>query len=168
MRRRIVDTNVAVVANGRGDGRKPISEACRAASVQFLLEVVTRDRIIVDAAGEVAREYRRHLSPKGQPGVGDRFCHLVMTQGAEKVEHIELARAADGSFADLPAPVAASTLDPSDRKFAALAARTGAAVSTSTDRGWTRHAPLLLANGLSVDFLCGCNPAAWFSDAEPT
>lgn len=167
MRRRIVDTNVAVVANGRGDGKKPISKACRTASIAFLLEVVTRDRILVDAAGEVAKEYRRHLSPKGQPGVGDRFCQLVMTQGPEKVEHIELARAPDGSYADLPAPVAASTLDQSDRKFAALAARTGAAVSTSTDRGWTRHATLLSANGLSVQFLCGCNPAGWFSDTEP-
>ena len=46
---------------------------CRLAAVEFLQEVLVRGCVVLDLAGEIEAEYHRYLSPRGQPGVGDRF-----------------------------------------------------------------------------------------------
>lgn len=71
-----MDTNVPIIANGRPDpsngGRAP-SPACRLSAIDFLEETLERRRVLLDRAGEIQSEYHRYLSPRGQPGVGDRF-----------------------------------------------------------------------------------------------
>ena len=64
-------------------------------------------------------------------------------------------------FVDFPDDPALAEFDLSDRKFAALARRSGAPVANATDGGWLQHRSALEANEISVEFVCGCDPLQW-------
>jgi hypothetical protein len=159
MKRRVVDTNVGIVANGRNTNA---TLSCRAAAVEALASIVRAGRIVVDTAGEMEDEYRRYFNPSGQPGVGDRFFQTVLTDFAGKVERVELAKRADGSFADFPEDTDLAAFDPSDRKFAAAARKAAVPVLNAVDSDWLNYHDVLLRNGIDVDFVCGSDIALWF------
>jgi hypothetical protein len=132
------------------------------AAIDFLDSLLKGGRVLLDLAGEIQAEYARHLRPAGQPGVGDRFYQAVLHSAPQRVERIVLPTAPDGSYVDYPRDPALASFDPSDRKFAALAVRAKAPVVVATDSDWiTARAPLD-AHGVSIRFLCGCDPARWF------
>lgn len=168
MKRVVVDTNVAVVANGASDPQteRAASQNCRLKAVERLLEAVRHDCVFVDLEGEIEREYRRHLSPRGQPGVGDQFYLHVLNSSPGRVERIPLPRRADGEFAALPQALAASRFDPSDRKFAALAKAARASVINAVDSDWIEHAQTLRRVAIRVENICGCERRAWFESSE--
>ncbi len=66
----VVDTNVPMVANGRTE---QASLACVSTTITKLRDIQSRHRVLVDCLGLILDEYRRHLSPRGQPGLGDAF-----------------------------------------------------------------------------------------------
>ena len=78
----VIDTNVAIVANGQTtQAGIECEEACIDA-LQRIYNVrrVTADndeeeqcRVVLDDGDEIMNEYRCHLSPSGQPGPGDAF-----------------------------------------------------------------------------------------------
>jgi hypothetical protein len=164
VKRAVVDTNVPIVANGRTDGdRSGIpSTACRLASIDFLDSLLKSGRVLLDLSGEIQAEYGRHLKPAGQPGVGDRFYQAVLNSAPQRVERINLPKAADGTFADYPVDVELATFDPSDRKFVALSRRAKAPVAVATDSDWVESKAALARNGVKIAFLCGCDTKAWF------
>lgn len=159
----VIDTNVPIVANGQADGsggRSP-SIACQDATIDFLIEVLSTGTIVLDDEGEIQSEYRRHLSPRGQPGVGDRFYLEIINSNPRIIERASLKRNADGEPAVFPTSVAPA-FDPSDRKFAALGIQENANVVVSTDSDWSIHEADLRAAGVRIEFLCGSNPLDWF------
>jgi len=158
--RRVVDTNVLVVANGRDTNA---SIQCRLAAGEALNELLRNGRIVVDEAREIQIEYRRYCEPKGQPGVGDRFYREALNNYGGKVERIPLAKRGDGSFEDFPDDPALHRFDPSDRKFAATARKSGAAVMVCIERGWLRHADAMRRHGIEIDFVCGTDPKTWIA-----
>lgn len=163
MTRWVVDTNVPIVANGRDDGIHPPSPDCQDATVRFLRRILkNKEQIILDNGGEILAEYRneRRLRSSGQPGVGDRFYHEVLLNKTQ-VERVDLPKRGDGEYRDLPQDVIDSGFDRSDRKFAALAKRESAPVVNAVDSDWLNARDLLAANGIRVEFLCGCNPDTW-------
>ena len=161
MTRWVVDANVPIVANGRDDGRRPVKPDCRSATVQFLIRIrKNKEQIILDKRGEVLAEYRRHLQPSGQPGVGDRFYHEILLNKMQ-VERVDLPKRSNGEYRDLPQDVIDSGFDRSDRKFAALAKRENAPVVNAVDSDWLAARSLLAANGVRVKFLCGCDRDSW-------
>ncbi len=160
--RRVVDTNVPIVANGRSDGPNAPTIDCRLASVSFLNKLLKNGKILLDQAGEIQEEYRTYLNPRGEPGVGDRFYLTILQSGVDKVERINLEKRADGEFCDLPQPVIDAGFDPSDRKFAALAGKEGVPIVNSTDSDWAEDLVVLNENGIKVVFLCGEDPNDWF------
>ena len=99
----VVDTNVAVVANGvptsqdGANGRAP-SIACRTASIEFLQSLLRNHKILLDNKGQIQNEYRRHLKPNGQPGTGDRFYLEVLNSHPDRVERVELPVGANGQY----------------------------------------------------------------------
>lgn len=161
----MVDTNVAIVANGRPDpsrGARAPSVACRLACVEFLGRLLTTGQVILDVAGAIQDEYRRNLRPSGQPGVGDRFYQAVLNSAPRRVVRIELPQRADGSYEDFPDVPELAAFDPSDRKFAAAARRTGVPVSVATDSDWHGFRQSLHEHGIDVAFLCGDKVTGWF------
>ena len=165
MKRCVVDTNVAIVANGRPDQNdpRPPSIACRTATVTFLSKVVNKGRVLLDSAGEIQDEYRRHLNPSGAPGVGDRFYQEVLHCSPELVERVDLPMRVDGEYEDLPQSLIDAGFDPSDRKFAALAHKEGVPVYNAIDSDWIEHAAALAAEEIQVENLCGCDSDTWFT-----
>jgi hypothetical protein len=163
MNRFVVETNVPIVANGRPDreGKIP-SIDCRIAAVRFLQELLKSGKILIDLAGEIQAEYRKHLNPNGQPAVGDRFYQAVLNSAPHLIERIELPKRYDGEYDDLPQALIDVNFDPSDRKFAALARRERAPVINATDSDWLKDRAILDANGINVEFLCGCDRTKWF------
>lgn len=160
MKRRVVDTNVGIVANGRNTNA---TLTCRAAAVEALNSILKAGRIVVDGAGEMEQEYRTYFNPSGQPGVGDRFFQAVLTDFAGKVERIDLPKRADGSFADFPEDAGLAAFDQDDRKFAAAARRANVPVLNAVDSDWLHHQEALRRNGIAVDFVCGLDIALWVS-----
>ncbi len=163
--RRVVDTNIAIVANGRTDearGSRQPSVDCRLAAVEFLDALLRHGRIVVDSDGELQSEYRRHLNPRGEPGVGDRFYREVLNR-AGRIDLFILAVRPDGSYAAFPDDPALDGFDRSDRKFAAVARLSKAPVANSVDSDWLDYRAAPAAHGIAVDVGCGCDRTAWFA-----
>lgn len=160
----VVDANVPIVANGSSieDDEGEVSIDCRLAAVEFLQHLLSTDKIVLDDAGEIQTEYRRHLNPAGQPGVGDRFLQEVLNSSPQRVLRVALPKLASGEYQSLPMAVIAAGFDPSDRKYAALAKQEQIPVANAVDSDWVHHLALLTANGIDVHFVCGCNAATWF------
>ena len=162
----VVDTNVPIVANGRPDpskgGRSP-SLTCRLAAIDFLEETLKTRQVLLDLGGEIQAEYRQHLNPHGQPGVGDRFYLQMLMSAPRHVERLELPRNEAGSYYDFPNDIALSSFDQSDRKFAALARRAHAPVANATNSDWLHHRTVLEKHGIKMLFVCGYVSQEWFA-----
>jgi len=164
MSRYVVDTNVPIVANGRpAPNDRPPSLDCRIAAVEFLQSLLRSGKVLVDQDGEIQAEYRRHLNPAGQPGVGDRFYQAVLHSAPRLIERVELPKDEGDEYADLPQALIAVNFDPSDRKFAALAKRENAPVVNATDSDWLIHIQTIKTCGVEVKFICGCDYTHWFA-----
>lgn len=165
MIRCVVDTNVAIVANGRPDSKdpRPPSVSCRIAAVTFLSELVRNGRVLLDVEGAIQAEYRNHLNPSGAPGVGDRFYQEVLHSAPKLVERVSLLKRLDGEYEDLPQALIDVGFDPSDRKFAALARKENVSVFNASDSDWVEHSITLTAEGIQVNNLCGFDTDLWFS-----
>lgn len=164
MIRCVIDTNVPVTANGRsdpGDTRMPSVE-CRIAAVTFLQNVSNRGRVLLDLAGSIQDEYRRHLNPRGQPGVDDRFYQVVLHSTPHLVERLDLPQRADGEYQHVPQSLIDAGFDPSDRKFVAMARREGVPIINATDSDWVNDAATLAAEAIEVRHLCGNDVTKWF------
>lgn len=160
-----VDTNVPIVANGRPDPTEQSARPsvdCRLKAIARLRELLARGTILLDMAGEIQKEYRRYLSPSGQPGVGDLFYREIINSAPGRVERVDLPLLPSGEYRDFPTDPALADFDRSDRKFAALSRRELVPVVTATDSDWIEHRSALEANGVQIDFVCGCDPGRWF------
>ena len=141
----VVDTNVAIVANGCATDA---DLDCQLACVEKL-ESLVNEVVAVDEKGEIMHEYRKHLS-YSKPGVGNVFYkHLFDKQyGDDQVirvpvtlsEH-ELRR-----IDELP--------DRCDRKFLAVAVVASADILNATDGDWAEQEPLMTELGVEVRQLC--------------
>ena len=147
----VVDTNVAIAANGR---RTHVDMRCRLDCVQRLKSLVAGETVAIDDRSLILDEYKNHLSFSGGPGVGDLFFKHVFNnqyQG-ERVRRVTVTPSQDGrrGFEELPS----NTFDPSDRKFLAVAVVAEAVVLNATDSDWGEQAALMDTLGVEVKQLC--------------
>ena len=154
----IVDTNVAVVANG-GSGQA--SEECEETCINRLQEITTGEiKLVLDDHRRIIEEYRGNLSPHGQPGVGDAFlkwveinwpnpkwCDLVAITPVDDSEN---------EFEEFPDDPALAGFDPDDRKFIAVARKhpENPPILQAWDRQWWDFRDALSQNGVRVEFIC--------------
>ena len=147
----VVDTNVAVAANGR---ETHADLPCQLVCVEKLERVVNQGVVVVDDTGSILDEYRDYLCFSGRPGVGDAFFKHVFNyqyQG-DRVQRIVVTPSDDDQkgFEELPK----NTFDRSDRVFLAVAVVANAAVLNATDSDWNEHDALMERLGVSVQQLC--------------
>ena len=152
----VVDTNVAATANGDNDAASP---ECVSASAHALYRVMREGHLFVDDGGLIVAEYRAHLSPRGQPGPGDAFLRWVLTHewGGRRVTRVPVTPVDEAAqtFAEFTDPEGV-TIDPSDRKFFAVAAAhpERPSVLQSLDSKWWGWRDALKAMGIAVEFIC--------------
>ncbi len=147
----VVDTNVAIAANGRGTHA---DLQCQKSCVETLAAVVKEETIAIDDAGLIFEEYAKHLRRSGQPGVGDLFLKHVFDHQYRlgRIRRVTRTRSADTrrGFEELPE----NTFDPSDRKFLAVAAAAQAVILNATDSDWDEQPALLSQLDVQVRQLC--------------
>lgn len=150
----VVDTNVAITANGRDTHA---NLACQYECTVFLEGLVSpgkRTRIVLDKQGLIFTEYSNHLRYKGQPGVGDvffKYLHDHMYLG-KKIWLVPITPIADEarSFDELPT----NSVDKNDRKFLAVAVTAGAEIVNAVDSDWHEQIVFVSGLGVNVQQLC--------------
>ena len=153
----VMDTNVAVVANG---GAGQAGDSCVLTCITTLLEIRDSQRVLLDEAGSILEEYRRHLSPSGQPGPGDAFFKWLWDNQAHSDHCRQVAitptHVGTRMFEEFPDDPDLKAFDPSDRKFVALAIASGErpSVLNAADTDWWNHREALGRHGIETRFLC--------------
>ncbi len=147
----VVDTNVAVAANGRNTHA---DLACQLECVKTLEDVCARRIVALDDGYRIFEEYKEHLSFAGIPGVGDKFFKHVFDHmyGGDQVDLVSITPCDEGSrgFDELPT----NSLDKSDRKFLATAVAANADILNATDSDWSEQQDLTSRLGVTVRQLC--------------
>lgn len=148
----VVDTNVAIVANGGDTTHADL--ACQLSCTERLVSLVDQGTVAIDDTGLILEEYRGHLSFSGQPGVGDAFFKHVFDFQYRGVKVLRVPVTPSDNeqrgFEELPR----NSFDPSDRKFLAVAVVAEAVVLNATDSDWEEQKPLMDRLGVEVDQLC--------------
>jgi hypothetical protein len=150
-----MDTNVPIVANGKTDHA---SEDCMSACIDALLSIQKCSCLLLDGCGLILEEYRQHLSPSGQPGLGDAFFKWVWNNQGNVLQCrlVDITPDDKRGFAEFPDDPGLERFDKSDRKFVAVALASGNAppILNATDTDWWIHRTALHSNGVRVEFLC--------------
>jgi hypothetical protein len=150
----LIDTNVAIAANGKSSAEPP----CVIAAIERLQQLMAGEILVLDTAYHILNEYDNHLHHRGQPGVGDLFYQWALRNmhNARHCSPVSLLLDEDNAFAAFPADAALAKFDLSDRKFVA-AARTHPAnppVVVATDTDWHEHYAALTHNGVRIELIC--------------
>ncbi len=164
----VVDTNVAIAANGEADkeGKCPDPE-CRRECTAKLREVVEAGTVAIDNKFAILAEYRKYLSERsgrpGEPKPGDVFFKSVLGSSC-RVRRIPVCPSEDDTWG-LEA-LRHSSFDRSDRKFLAVAVAAGGIVVNATDSDWREHRALMDELGVEVQEICPHLP--WIDEAGPS
>ncbi|HQL86387.1 MAG: PIN domain-containing protein [Lentisphaerae bacterium] len=159
----LVDTNVPIIANQASRTPQPGDrpDECVKACINAILHVIDEKRrgLILDANGEILKEYRKNLKSSGQPGVGDHFLKWVLTYQSSLPEHqiVPINKRGD-SYEEFPLHEKLKDFDRSDQKFIAVANAYGkkkkAPILQATDSKWWGWKEALSEVGIEVIFLC--------------
>lgn len=151
MTAKVVDTNVAIVANG-GDTHADVQ--CQLKCVRKIRFLVKEGIVAIDDKNLIIDEYRRHLDSSGEPGVGDSFLKHVFDNQyvGGRVQRVAVTPIDDErrGFTELPD----NDFDPSDRKFLAVAVVAEATVLNAVDSDWQEQEALMKGLGVIVEELC--------------
>ena len=147
----VVDTNVAMAANGR-DTHADLE--CQLDCIEKLAAICREAVVVLDDGDLIFEEYSRQLFFKGDPGTGDKFFKHVHDHkyGESRVKRVPITPCSDDlrGFQELPA----NEFDPSDRKFLAVAVVAQAEILNATDSDWSEQEALTSDLGVSVRQLC--------------
>jgi hypothetical protein len=161
-RKAIVDTNVAVVANG-GEEADP---NCVRACVRALRELTSGGHVVVDDGLEIMREYRNNLRAQGQPGVGDAFFKWLWDNlyVKEVCTRVPLTEHPNRGYSEFPEHEKLAGFDPSDRKFVAVAAAhpEHPPILQAADSKWWGFRRAFSQCGIKVEFVCPSQIASMY------
>ena len=153
----VVDTNVAVVANGNADHID--DEACIDACIEALTKILDGTRVVIDDGYRIIDEYIRNLCLSGQPGIGDEFLQWVHERQActEYVEQVHITpRNREDDFEEFPDDSDLQGFDYNDRKFVAVAltSQFSPTILNASDTDWNDYCEALRSYGCRIKFLC--------------
>lgn len=150
----MIDTNVAIVANG---GHEAASDDCMASCIEALL-AARSDVVLIDEQYRIFDEYRRYLSHAGQPGMGDAFFKWLWSNQANPscCRQISITPHDERVFAEFPDDPDLDRFDRDDRKFVAVARASGESPSivNASDTDWWIFRGALERHGVRTTFLC--------------
>lgn len=155
----VIDTNVAIAANGR---KTHACTKCQLECVEFLeslTSATSRKKIYLDDLDLLLNEYKPHLNFNGQPGIGDAFYKFLHDHkySGQKISLVSITPNDDTEtgFNEL----SVNSIDPSDRKILAIAVVSAAKIVNALDNDWHEKRDFLEDLGIDVIQLCpehGC------------
>lgn len=117
-----------------------------------------RHRVLLDDKHLILAEYRKNLSPSGQPGPGDAFFKLIFENQSnpDYCRKVAVNLHPDRGLEEFPTDPRLGPFDHDDRKFVAvaLASETEPQVLNASDTDWWHYRQELLRHGVGVIFLC--------------
>ena len=148
----VVDTNVGVVAHEKSSNIDP---QCISTCIAILESILSQNVVVVDDKFLILREYYNVIQRlKGAPGIFHTFFKYVNTymfhEGRVRQASITPIHDERRDFEELPE----NELDPSDRKFLAVAVVAQAELLNATDSDWKEQEKLTCDLGVSVRQLC--------------
>ncbi|MBF0610609.1 MAG: hypothetical protein HQL55_05720 [Magnetococcales bacterium] len=155
----LLDTNVPITANREKElASLPADQVkCVENCVAVVKHIKNKGGLVLDSEDEIFEEYRRHLSLRGQPGVGDSFMKWLHDNRwnfpSENIVGITKIGESYTSFPDHPD---LTKFDPSDKKFVAVANAhpDKPPILQATDSKWWGWQKALSECGIAVQFLC--------------
>ena len=151
MNKVVVDTNVLISANGRNIHADDI---CQLACIRKINTIREAQTVYLDEQNLIFNEYKNHLHFSGEPGVGDAFFKYIYNRqfSGSRVGRVPITPSSNASkgFEELPE----NQLDPSDRKFLAVAMVADASIVNATDSDWHENRTLLDSIRIEVEQLC--------------
>ena len=153
----VVDTNVAVVANGESPQASP---NCVNICINRLKRIMGGEiKLVLDENRIILDEYSRNLYPNGN-NVGDRFlkwCYRNRTN-PEQCELVSITPAAhlENEFEEFPKDPELANFDLDDRKFVAVAHKhpEKPPILQAVDSQWLDFRDVLSRHGVTVEFIC--------------
>jgi hypothetical protein len=153
--RAVIDTNLAITANGKAP---QASRNCQRECIAFLIDLMSHKRIVLDDDWNIIREYKNNLNESGQPGTGDAFLLWVLQnrRNPEVSELVHITPDPDRplNFLEFPSDPALDRFDDSDRKFVAVAVVSNTPVWNAVDSDWWLFYNALQRNGVQVVCIC--------------
>jgi len=155
----LVDTNVPIVANLalKPDSNEDVPCSCIASCIEAIQHVTINGKLAIDEKGEIFNEYLKHLSLRGQPGIGDMFVKWIHDNqwNSKKVDRVIITKCGD-SYDQFPDHDGLKTFDNSDRKFVAVsnAHPDKPPILQAKDSKWWGWKDALSEVGIPVHFLC--------------
>ena len=152
----VVDTNVIATANGTA---YHAPDNCVLAAIDALGRLREQGVIALDDGQRILKEYLRHASRSGQPGVGDAFVRHVLDNLYNTAYCLLVSitiNSTDDNFAEFPDDPDLAGFDHDDRKFVAVARATNppARIVNATDTDWWHYREIFARHLVSIDFLC--------------
>ena len=154
----IVDTNVAVVANGES---VQASEECEETCINRLERIMRGEmKLILDADWIILDEYSRNLRSSGKPGTGDRFLAWCLRNWTtpEQCDLVSItpSEGSETEFEEFPRDSELENFDPDDRKFVAVAHKHSEKppILQAVDSQWLDFRDALHQHGVTVEFIC--------------
>jgi hypothetical protein len=151
---RIIDTNVAITANGRDTHA---SDECQLECINALIDIVNKCTVYLDDQNLIFEEYRKNLKFVGSPGTGDMFFkHIFDNLGNQTKCRIVSITPENSSFAEFPDDINLKNFDIDDHKFVAVAIASGdnPSIVNAVDSDWKNHKEALQSHGIKVIQLC--------------
>lgn len=155
----IVDTNVPKTANLSIAPATIPDELvdCVSCCIQIIEHVVKNGGLVLDADDEIFDDYRKQLSLRGQPGIGDLFVKWVHDHHWKfpEQDRVSITKRAD-TYVEFPQHHGWKEFDPSDLKFVAVANahEQKPPIQQATDSKWWGWKEALAEVGITVTFLC--------------
>ena len=151
----VLDTNVAVVANGK---TPHAGLDCEAACVERLNRIREQEKLLLDEEGSILDEYLKHFSLSGQPGPGDAFFKWVWDhQGrSDLCDIVPITCHNTRTYAEFPDSNELKHFHRDDRKFVAIAIASGMSppILNASDTDWWHYRKALKKHGVRVEFIC--------------
>lgn len=149
---RVVDTNVPLVLKFEDEHPPELVEACQ----DIIMEILeNRIPVPVDAGGEIVAEYFHQMTRGGQADLADLFARYVHDACWSWDEELRPDLGADPEIEHRYDALAGddAEIDPSDRKFVAVAKLTGVPIVQATDTKWLNWTEVLARHGVEVHFV---------------
>ena len=152
----IVDTNVAVVANGQSPQASP---NCVDTCINRVERIIRgEEKLALDNRWIILSEYIRNLRSSGEPGAGDRFLLWLLRNKDTQCDLVSITPidGSENAFEEFPDDPALDGFDPADRKFIAVARAHSERppILQAVDSKWLNFHDAFLQNGVTVEFIC--------------
>ena len=153
----IIDTNVPLKA-ANIHPEDDVDRRCSQVCLSFIKSLMNSDDIVVlDAGGDVLKEYRKKINTKPDDNVASQFLVWIyrgMLTGQVKLH--EITKIGNNIYAEFPSSPDLIRFDRSDRKFVALAIAhpKHPSIYNGSDTDWWDFKDALEREGVHIVFLC--------------